>query len=113
MNLMPALRDVVKLDAVRPGLPPDPPGPAPHPPLAPHTEPAGRWQIAKEPEETIREIWDLRHRDDPERVGAVLSVSDFNDMRARVARRWPPPSPPAPAAQPLKTARPPQPHRGV
>lgn len=54
MNLMPALREVVQLDL-----------------------------LAKEPEETIREIWQVRHSEDPERVGAVLQAADFNDLRKR------------------------------
>ena len=44
-------------------------------------------QMAKEPTETVREIWDLRHNEDPERVGAIISAAEFQEMRSRVARQ--------------------------
>lgn len=44
-------------------------------------------QMAQEPTETVREIWDLRHKEDPERVGAMISAAEFQEMRARIARQ--------------------------
>ena len=44
-------------------------------------------QLATEPTETVREIWDLRHKEDPERVGALISAAAFQEMRSRVARQ--------------------------
>ena len=44
-------------------------------------------QMAQEPTETVREIWDLRHKQDPERVGAIISAAEFQEMRTRIARQ--------------------------
>ena len=47
-------------------------------------------QLAAVPEDTVREIWSVRHGDDPERVGTVLSKAEFDDMRLRTQRQWAP-----------------------
>ena len=97
MNLMPALREVVKLEQVccppahtvhgRPILSHCS---LPSPASAAHMARGSvRWmaQLAKEPTETVREIWDLRHKEDPERVGAIISSAAFQEMWSRVARQ--------------------------
>lgn len=43
--------------------------------------------MAKLDADTVREIWDVRHKEDPERVGAIITGNEFKEMRAKVARQ--------------------------
>ena len=36
----------------------------------------------------MREIWTARHDEDPDRVAAILSKAEFDDMRLRAQRQW-------------------------
>jgi hypothetical protein len=40
-------------------------------------------QLTKVPRETVEEIWKVRHDDDSERIGAVLTKQQFEELRSR------------------------------